>query len=620
MRPVLLLSALVVACGTAEAPEEAVGASEAAGADEAGAGAAGGEDGGAEDSTGEGDELIPVEGESELPTEGEAEAPTEGEAEVPGDGGDEGDAGGDDAGDGGAEAGPTWHRDVKPILDERCGGCHVQGGVAPFGYETLELARIHLPSGIAAIREGRMPPWLPTQDCKRYRDERLIPEQEIEVLEDWVGNGSPEGLPTDAPPPQGAGVDAGPPDLILKPLERYVPREDRPDDYRCFALDLHFEDETFVVKSQVIPGRVELVHHVLLYRVPADAAGELADLDAADPGPGYTCYGGPRVGGGGPIGAWVPGSQPAVADPGTAVVMPPGTRVVMQVHYNLLAAETAPDMTEWHVWTTAEVPQFNLRAIPQPNLDIRIPAGDPTSVHVREFPNRLGVPLTVVAVAPHMHVLGTKIRVDHLRADGSQECLIDIPDWDFNWQQSYLFRPGQALTIGADESIRLTCEYDNSAANQPVVNGERLEPRDVRWGEGTLDEMCLNYITVLEPFVAGGGGDCAQFPACTATCDDPASFGCWMECMTGNLGCAQCAIERMVGNGGCLRSSCPLEGLAVQECFTSCLIEGATGGSILACAEENCPAGWAALAACMDPVVAAGQCDNSVASCGATMD
>lgn len=610
MRLVLLATALVFACGTAQESGDPAGGGGGVDNDE-GAGQ-GGDAGGAQGAA-DGDVEAPVEGEVETPGEGGGDQGDEGEAELP----DEGEA--ENGGEGGGDD-PTWHRDVKPILDDRCGACHVRGGVAPFGYESLESARLNLPSGIVAIRQGRMPPWLPTQDCKRYREERLIPEEEVQVLEAWLGDGSPEGELSDAPPPDQDGPDLGPPDLILRPAETYVPRDDRPDDYRCFALDLHFEDETFVVRSQVIPDRVELVHHVLLYRVPAEAAQELEDLDAADPGPGYTCYGGPGVGGGGPIGAWVPGSVPAVADPGTAIVMPPGTRVVMQVHYNLLASPTAPDKTEWHVWTSADVPQFNLRAIPQPNLDIQIPAGEPSSVHIREFPNRFGVPLTVIAVAPHMHGLGTKIRVEHLKTNGDEECLVDIPDWDFNWQQAYLFRRGEAVTVQPDESIRLTCEYDNSSANQAVINGERLEPRDVRWGEGTLDEMCLNYITVLEPFSAGGGGDCAQFPLCTQACEDPGSFACWMDCMTGNLGCAQCAIEGMIGEGGCLSASCGLQGLAVQGCFTDCLVQGATGGSMIECAEADCPEGWAALTACMDPVVADGQCDDQVESCGASFD
>ena len=289
----------------------------------------------------------------------------------------------------------------------------------------------------------------------------------------------------------------------------------------------------------------------------------------------------------------------------------------MQVHYNLLTAAPAEDLTEWHVWTTADPPAFNLRAIPQPNLDIRIPAGDPASRHVREFPNRFGVPITVIAVAPHMHVLGTKIRVDHVKADGEEECLVDIPKWDFHWQQSYLFRRGETVTVQPDESIRLTCEYDNSPANQAVINGERLAPRDVGWGEGTLDEMCLNYITILEPFTPGGGGDCAQLPVCTQACEDPDSFGCWMDCMTGNLGCAQCAIGEMIGDGGCLRNSCPLQGLAVQDCFSDCLVQGATGGSMIECAERSCPEGWAALTSCMDPVIQAHQCDSHIQACGA---
>ena len=606
---VLLLSILAIGCGSSHPGDGDGGRAAEGGGDlDNGDGADGGQGGAGQDAT-----------------EGENEPGGNDGGADPGDGGDDGaenpgqgDDGSPGDGDDGASE-PTWHRDVRPILKARCGNCHVEGGAAPFDFDTLEQTRIQMPSGIVAIEEGRMPPWKADPDCRRYRDERLIPHEEVAQLKEWLANGMPEGDEADAPVEVEAVDDAGPPDLMFKAKAGYVPKDDRPDDYRCFPLDMYFEEETYMIRSQVIPGRVDLVHHVLLYRVPAESADELADLDASDPGPGYTCYGGPGVGGGGPVGAWVPGMPPSTLDEGAAVVMGAGTRIVMQIHYNVLAADPVEDLTEWHVWTTTEVPAYNVRSVPQPLFDFVIRAGDASSVHVREFANRQGVPIVVLGAAPHMHVLGTKIRVDHIKANGEEECVVNIPDWDFNWQQPYVFRRGEELILQPDEAFRLTCEFDNSAAHQPVVNGERLQPRDVTWGEGTHDEMCLNFIQVIEPY-GEAGADCAMFPNCTANCEDPSSFGCWMECLTGNLTCAQCSLGGMIGNGGCLRDSCPLQGLAVQDCFRDCVIEGVTGGSILDCAKENCPEGWDALASCMDPVIAIGQCDGHVETCGASLD
>ena len=221
----------------------------------------------------------------------------------------------------------------------------------------------------------------------------------------------------------------------------------------------------------------------------------------------------------------------------------------------------------------------------------------------------------MAAVAPHMHLFGTRVRVEHIREDGSEACLVDIPRWDFNWQMPYRLHRDAYVEIPPGEAVRLTCHYDNSPANQPIIDGAPMAPADLFWGDGTLDEMCLAYISVLEPYEANRG-DCDLFSECTARCDEPDGFGCWVDCLAGNLGCAQCALGEMIGDEGCLVRECAMEGLAVRGCFTDCIFEGASGGSVVSCVERDCPEGWDALRTCMDPMVAAGQCDAHVEECG----
>src|SRR5690606_28145556 len=103
------------------------------------------------------------------------------------------------------------------------------------------------------------------------------------------------------------------------------------------------------------------------------------------------------------------------------------------------------------------------------------------------------------------------------RGDGTSECLVDIPDWDFNWQQTYMFAPEDQVSVSFGDTHHLRCVYDNSQANQPVVNGEQLEPRTVTWGEGTLDEMCLNYLVFQTPYAAGGEA-CPGLASCYEGC------------------------------------------------------------------------------------------------------
>jgi hypothetical protein len=58
-------------------------------------------------------------------------------------------------------------------------------------------------------------------------------------------------------------------------------------------------------------------------------------------------------------------------------------------------------------------------------------------------------------------------------------CLVDIPQWDFHWQQFFFYQ--QPLTVPASTSVKLTCTWDNPT------------DKTIVWGEGTEDEMCLSY-------------------------------------------------------------------------------------------------------------------------------
>lgn len=220
------------------------------------------------------------------------------------------------------------------------------------------------------------------------------------------------------------------------------------------------------------------------------------------------------------LGSWVPGTANLPLPEGTGILVEPGSLVVAQMHYNTLSAEPVADQSaiELSIAESVDRQAANLAA-----LDIgwvtngllgepmTIPAGeaevthstviDYDSIFVRMALPTLGLefgdPLVIHSANHHMHELGTRQVSTVRHADGSGTCLLDIPDWDFNWQGSYqLVRP---VTLGPGDSLEMGCTWDNSAANQPVVDGEVREPVDVSWGEGTSDEMCLGGFYVTGP-------------------------------------------------------------------------------------------------------------------------
>lgn len=127
--------------------------------------------------------------------------------------------------------------------------------------------------------------------------------------------------------------------------------------------------------------------------------------------------------------------------------------------------------------------------LPLINDTFLLPAGNADTEVRASFTIPPWVNAHAIQVAPHMHLLGRKIKVEVTPLGGSKQCMVNIDDWDFNWQGFYQFR--NAFPLPASSTVTLTAHYDNSAANPRNPNNP---PKDVRWGEETTDEMALAFI------------------------------------------------------------------------------------------------------------------------------
>jgi hypothetical protein len=406
-------------------------------------------------------------------------------------------------------------------------------------------------------------------------------------------------------------------------------------------LDLSFPEDTWVEGVDVTPGTPQ-VHHVLMYAIGSSTLAGAEQADADEDGPGYTCFGGPVPGAGQgkgagaagagaarpdgatglsglpvQIGAWVPGmdARPLPAD--SAMRIPAGSRIVMQVHYNTIGGPVEPDMSSVVLQTRAEAPSQLFRTVGVAQPSLRIAAGDPASTHTITLRNWGSETVEIASAAHHMHTLGDAIRAFITRGDdGSEECLLDIPSWDFQWQMQYQLAPGRHAFIRPGDRLTLACTYDNSAENQPVVDGVQLTPRDVTWGEGTFDEMCLMYVGILSPWVgdaATSAPPCASARACFDACPTR-DASCLLNCEGAGTACLTCAAQGLVGCGA---TACAQQLQRARSCLIPCAVSlNAFGGSIGTCMEGTCPAEWEEVTRCLDPFVTAPACAEVLPGCG----
>lgn len=373
----------------------------------------------------------------------------------------------------GGDLTPTFYKDVAPIVYKNCVSCHKVGGIAPFPLVTFEDA---LPtSGVMKSETAArtMPPFHINNngDCNTYRDAMWLSDEEIATIGAWVDGGSLEGDPADAPPlpPEPPGLNK-----ISTTLDMgvtYTPDTSLSDDYRCFLVDPGLAEDHYLTAYHVKPGEPRVVHHVVVFEPLTAAAQQQAEeLDAAEAGPGYTCFGGASVPAQIVVG-WAPGVPATRYPEGTGLLVPAGRKLVLQVHYNL-SLGALPDRTKVDLQLEKTVAKpASIHAVLDPTLSLT-PGME--EVHAGATKNGPNANVMVYGVFPHMHTLGRKLSVNVMGG----ACLADVPDYNFNWQQFYMYKDPIAVPAGSKLSI--ACQYNTLG-----------QVKTVTWGEGTGDEMCV---------------------------------------------------------------------------------------------------------------------------------
>lgn len=387
----------------------------------------------------------------------------------------------------GVEA-PTYSGTVAAILHKHCAGCHRPGEVGPFPLLAYEDARKRAGFIADICRSRRMPPWKAEPGHGSFFDERRLSDSEIATLEAWAKAGAPRGDASSEPKPPvyQDRWQLGKPDLVLRMPEAFTVPADGRDVFQVFVLPTGLKERRTVAAMEFRPGNRRVVHHALVF---LDATGQARRKDQAHPGPGYPTFGGVGIAPTGGLGGWAPGNFPRRLPDGIGRELPAGVDVVLQVHYHP-SGKVETDASEIGLYFTSSPAEKLVSNLPLVSRDIDIPPGEAGYKRTVRFTTP--EPLTVIGVTPHMHLVGKEMKVRVLKPDGGEIPLIWIRDWDFNWQDTYLFK--EPLRVPAGARFELDALYDNSEANP---RNPKSPPGRVRWGEQTENEMCICFIAVI---------------------------------------------------------------------------------------------------------------------------
>lgn len=372
----------------------------------------------------------------------------------------------------------SYSKDVAPILAENCASCHRAGGIAPFAMDSHAMVQGWSPMIREVLMTKRMPPGQIDSHVGNFKNDYVLAVEDEQKIINWIAAGAQNDGVVD-PLAQLKWPETkwafGEPDLIVK-----VPPQEIPAtgvlDYITVAVPIDIDRDRWVRASQYIPGDRTVLHHTL----------------NAVMAPGQRSNG--FLGGGGPdtpsITAYIPGAEPYMEPANTGGLLKVGSTLGLQMHYTTTGRATT-DASEIGIWfyPDDQIPQERMSGqcacIFTPTWT-NIPPYDPDFEMTQTI--TISKAAYLQSFLPHMHFRGKRMRFSALYPDGSTEELINIANYNYNWQIAYeLVEP---KLVPAGTKIIATGAFDNSTQNKSNPDAARSVP----WGDQSWDEMFFGQV------------------------------------------------------------------------------------------------------------------------------
>jgi mono/diheme cytochrome c family protein len=387
---------------------------------------------------------------------------------------------------------PVFYRDVLPILQQHCQGCHRAGEIAPMPLVTYDDVRKRANEIASTVRRRKMPPWFADPRFGHFSNDPSLTPDEIQKIVAWANADAPAGNPKDAPPPPEwvQGWNISQPDVVVKMPKPVALPADGDVEYTYEIVPTGFTEDKWVQMSEIRPSARENVHHAVVYIRPPDSkwlrhapvsvpftASDMTDEDSRH-GAHWTDSDILLV--------YAPGSSPDQWPAGMAKFVPAGSDLVFQMHYTT-HGHAASDQTSIGIVFAKKPPAQRVITLQLTNDHFVIPPGvDDYRVEARgTLPNDA----TLLSFFPHMHLRGKQFDYNIVGANGSIETLLRV-NYDFYWQLSYRLAEPRMLKAGT--MLQAVALYDNSRKNLHNPDPDA----SVRWGDQTYDEMMVGFFDV----------------------------------------------------------------------------------------------------------------------------
>lgn len=384
----------------------------------------------------------------------------------------------------------TFNKQIAPIIYQHCSGCHRPGQPGPFSLLDYKDVARNTKQILLLVKNRKMPPWPPAPGVVEFERERRLSDQEIALIQEWIGAGAPEGIPADLPaqPVFSDEWRLGKPDLIVQMPEAYVLGAEGEDTYRNFVVPIPLTNTQYVAAYEFRPGNSRAIHHAFL---TVDRSGAARKKDAEDAELGFSglhlslklepTYGF--------FISWQPGKVPSRYRDGMAWPLSSGSDLVLQLHLRHTGKPETIQPSIGFYFTPTPSPKLPSKICIR-SLEMDIPAGEKHYETSESF--QLSGDADLIGILPHAHYLAKKMEAFALLPNGQKQWLLLINDWDFNWQGDYAYK--QPIFLPKGSTIQMRYTYDNSAENP---HNPTIPPRRVTYGLQSTDEMAELWLQML---------------------------------------------------------------------------------------------------------------------------
>lgn len=368
---------------------------------------------------------------------------------------------------------PTYHQDIAPILRKRCVSCHIEGSAAPFPLLTYRDTAAHAEMIGEVVADQRMPPWFANPKHGTFQNDPTLTPDERETIAAWVRSGRAEGDPiaeSEPTPKTAPRWRIGEPDLVVTMLEEHTVPATGFVPYRNVLLPHLFLADTWVEAFEIRPENPAVVHHCNMAFITTKGAGEHTFITGH-----------------------VPGGQPMDLgrfQNGTAFLIPKFAALGLQIHYTTTGKEETCRIQVGMRFPRQAV-QKQIRHVMLDPHGIAIPPGH--GAYAMRAAKTLDRDISLLGMFSHMHVRGKDMTFFATAPDTPRETLLQIPNYNFEWQLGYEIEPGRKR-LPKGTIIEAVAHYDNSAFNPYNPDPNRTVP----WGEQTYDEMFNGFVFFVD--------------------------------------------------------------------------------------------------------------------------